>query len=45
MTAGIAFAFHGGMIAGAVVGLGRAIGGLLDPTPSNAEGGTTRDAE
>jgi signal transduction histidine kinase len=33
MTAGIAFAFRGGMIAGAVVGLGRAIGGLLDPTP------------
>ncbi len=33
MTAGIAFAGRGGMVAGALVGLGRAVGEIADPTP------------
>lgn len=32
MTAGIALAPRGGMVAGAAVGLGRLVGGLVDPT-------------
>jgi signal transduction histidine kinase len=32
MTAGIALAPRGGMVAGAAVGLGRVVGGLVDPT-------------
>jgi signal transduction histidine kinase len=32
MTAGIALAPRGGMVAGAAVGLGRVVGGLMDPT-------------